>query len=211
MVVVPFSSDYNAADGLGAASTGAAGGLIGGRETGVLLSVPIEYCHTRTTITPDLHSDLFVSPSLQAYGTGLKDSLEEGWKAAIRSWEGGRARLYRGHDVSGHIFILTLCILFLTDQIVGVLYPSHTSTTSGTLAKNDPSHNAIPKNHATQIRKVRGAEAYAFQGTLGLLALWWWMAIMTSVYFHTPQEKLSGFCEFSFFGGFLAFWEMDGH
>lgn len=48
------------------------------------------------------------------------------------------------------------------------------------------------------MRKVRGVEKWAFQGTLALLALWWWMAIMTSVYFHTPQEKLSGFCEFLF-------------
>ncbi|KIM23360.1 hypothetical protein M408DRAFT_27926, partial [Serendipita vermifera MAFF 305830] len=76
-----------------------------------------------------------------------------------------------GHDVSGHIFLLTLCILFLTDQVLGVLYPSR----------------------AAVVRKVRGFENWALQGTLALLALWWWMAIMTSVYFHTPQEKLSGF------------------
>jgi Inositol phospholipid synthesis and fat-storage-inducing TM len=180
-VVVPFSPSI---DGLGDAP--GIDGLIGGKEGGVLLSVPIEYCHTRTTITPDLHPHLLFSssssPTIQSYGrpSGLYENLEEAWKEAVRSWKGGRARLYKGHDVSGHIFLLTLCILFLTDQVVGVLYP--------------PSH--IPAGvKAGTMRGVRGPEAWAFRGTLALLALWWWMAIMTSVYFHTPQEKLSGFRE----------------
>jgi hypothetical protein len=179
VVVVPFSTDYSAIDGLGEASViPGIDGLIGGRENGVLLNVPIEYCHARTTITPDAHAHLFVSPSIQSYGVELKENIEEVWKEAIESWKGGRARLYKGHDVSGHIFLLTLCILFLTDQVVGVLYPSH-----------------IPTVKAGTMRKVRGLETWAFQGTLALLALWWWMAIMTSVYFHNPQEKLSGFRE----------------
>jgi hypothetical protein len=179
-VVVPFSPTYSAIDGLGEAAVNPGiDGLIGGKESGVLLNVPIEYCHTRTTITPDLHAHLFTSPSIQSYGhSGLKENLEEAWKEAVESWKGGRARLYKGHDVSGHIFLLTLCILFLTDQVVGVLYPSH-----------------IPTVKAGTMRGVRGPEAWAFRGTLVLLALWWWMAIMTSVYFHTPQEKLSGFRE----------------
>lgn len=104
-------------------------GLVGGPENGVLLSVPLEYCHTRTTITADTHAELLTQSFLQspsALSSGFKEGLEESWKQAVQSWKGGRAKLYKGHDVSGHIFLLTLCITFLTDQVIGVLYPSGT-------------------------------------------------------------------------------------
>jgi hypothetical protein len=117
-----------------------------------LVDVPLEYCHMKTTVTTDTHPHLF-SSFLVPPPTDFR----------------GRPRLYRGHDVSGHIFLLTLCILFLTDQLSSALLPKP--------------------------RFISQLHALAINSTLGLLAIWWWMAIMTAVYFHTPQEKLSGFCE----------------
>jgi hypothetical protein len=79
----------------------------------------------------------------------------------------GRPRLYRGHDVSGHIFLLTLCIFFLADQIALSLKPRPA---------------VMSRIHAT-----------ALNAALALLGIWWWMSLMTAVYFHTPMEKITGF------------------
>ena len=117
-----------------------------------IMSVPLEYCHAKTTITTADHPHLFTSSLIPP-------------PPEFRA----RPRLYKGHDVSGHIFLLTLGICFLTDQLTAALHPKP---------------RFIPRAHA-----------YAINATLGLLAMWWWMAIMTSVYFHSPVEKLSGFGE----------------
>ncbi|KAI9442755.1 hypothetical protein H4582DRAFT_1308753 [Lactarius indigo] len=69
-------------------------------------------------------------------------------------------RLRRGHDVSGHVFLLTLAVLFLADQL-------------------------------RQTRKV--AHVYARTAVGGLLVLWVFSLWVTSVYFHSPSEKISGF------------------
>lgn len=120
----------------------------GGAPT--IMSVPLEYCHTKTTITTTEHAHLFASSLVPPPADFA-----------------GRPRLYKGHDVSGHIFLLTLAICFLTDQLTSALNPKP--------------------------RIISKAHALAINSTLALLAIWWWMAIMTSVYFHTPVEKLSGF------------------
>ena len=70
-------------------------------------------------------------------------------------------RLRRGHDVSGHVFLLTLAVLFLADQL-------------------------------RQTRSV--AHVYARAAVGALLALWVFSLWVTGVYFHSPSEKISGFC-----------------
>ena len=119
-----------------------------------LLNVPLEYCHTKSTVGIDTHPALFTSMLMPP---------PETWR--------GRPRLYRGHDVSGHIFLLTLCIFFLADQIALSLKPR-------------PAF--ISRIHAT-----------ALNAALALLGIWWWMTLMTAVYFHTPMEKITGFGTFS--------------
>jgi len=79
----------------------------------------------------------------------------------------GRPKLYSGHDVSGHIFLLTLCTFFLADQI--------------DLSLN-PRPAIISRSHAI-----------ALNAALALLGIWWWMSLMTAVYFHNPMEKITGF------------------
>ncbi|RPB15364.1 hypothetical protein P167DRAFT_468960, partial [Morchella conica CCBAS932] len=67
-----------------------------------------------------------------------------------------------GHDLSGHTFLLTHASLFLWSEVMPVL------------------------------RGVRGWRGWRTGGVVGLLAVWWWMLLMTGVYFHTWREKLTG-------------------
>jgi len=121
-----------------------------GNDAPHLLNVPLEYCHTKSTVGIDTHPALFTSMLMPP---------PETWR--------GRPRLYRGHDVSGHIFLLTLCIFFLADQIALSLKPRPA---------------VLSRIHAT-----------ALNAALALLGVWWWMSLMTAVYFHNPMEKITGF------------------
>ncbi|KAK9452962.1 inositol phospholipid synthesis and fat-storage-inducing TM-domain-containing protein [Dipodascopsis uninucleata] len=68
-----------------------------------------------------------------------------------------------GHDVSGHAFLLTHSSLFLWFEILPVLL-----------------EGGIFLRHVNT--KI----------VFGLLAMWWWMLLMTSIYFHTFLEKITG-------------------
>jgi hypothetical protein len=118
--------------------------------------VPNQYCYTHTTITPETHPSLFAR-------TGLLDTK---WLS--------RPRLRRGHDVSGHLFLLTMSVLFLADQLRSSLSLPFASWSS---------------NHR-----------YAVLGNVTLIAIWLFASYTTSVYFHTAAEKLSGLCEYRLCG-----------
>ncbi|OCH85131.1 hypothetical protein OBBRIDRAFT_821642 [Obba rivulosa] len=121
--------------------------------TGAVVPVPNEYCYKNENISPITHPALFATSLL------VPDS---DWHA--------RPRLRRGHDVSGHIFLLTMSTLFLVDQLKTTFKYSR-----GNRAAWSPAHNwAIVAN--------------IFLVAISLLALY-----TTSVYFHTPFEKLSGY------------------
>ncbi|KAK9451663.1 inositol phospholipid synthesis and fat-storage-inducing TM-domain-containing protein [Limtongia smithiae] len=68
-----------------------------------------------------------------------------------------------GHDVSGHSFILTHSSLFLWYELLPVIVE----------------RGPLARQINTKI-------------VLGLLALWWWMLLMTATYFHTFAEKVTG-------------------
>lgn len=122
----------------------------GGDVGAQVLSVPVEYCERRRPITAAEHAHLFQ----QAIGVA---SIPDSWR--------GVPRLTRGHDVSGHVFLLSLSILTLVDDVA----------TGGTF-------DALADR-----AQLAGGVA-----TAALVALWYWMLLMTSVYFHAPLEKLSG-------------------
>ena len=82
-----------------------------------------------------------------------------------------------GMDVSGHTFLLTFSILL----IVSSLRPSLT-------------HLWLTKRPHLVPRTLR----LAIYANLGLLAIWWWMLLMTSFYFHGPLEKFAGLALGSF-------------
>ncbi|KAH7888464.1 inositol phospholipid synthesis and fat-storage-inducing TM-domain-containing protein [Phlebopus sp. FC_14] len=116
--------------------------------SGVAFSVPNEFCFTKSTVSPLTHPSLFAMPFVLP---------EEQWTVI--------PRLRKGHDVSGHVFLLTMSVLFLADQI-------------------EPSLRA-----AAWSRWHRWAVGFTASVLgLGLLSL-----ITTSVYFHTPLEKFTGY------------------
>lgn len=71
-------------------------------------------------------------------------------------WEGG-------HDLSGHVFILTHSSLFIWYEILPILVQE----------------SSLLNDNATK-------------AAFALLAGWWWMLLMTAAYFHTWREKLTG-------------------
>jgi len=115
--------------------------------SGELITVPTDYCLTKSTITPITHPDIFSSSFI----------LPEGWS--------GIPRLRKGHDVSGHIFLLTMSILFLADQL-------RLSLRSGS---------------STLQHKV------VIAANLILIGIWLFGTLTTSVYFHSPFEKVTGY------------------
>ncbi|KAF8466947.1 inositol phospholipid synthesis and fat-storage-inducing TM-domain-containing protein [Kalaharituber pfeilii] len=78
-------------------------------------------------------------------------------KLAKGNWRGG-------HDLSGHVFMLTHASLFLLSELLPIFY------------KGDFIHR----------------QHWATYSVMGLLFLWWWMLVVTGVYFHTWREKLTG-------------------
>ncbi|KAJ7072197.1 inositol phospholipid synthesis and fat-storage-inducing TM-domain-containing protein [Mycena amicta] len=113
------------------------------------LSLPAEYCHAATAVSPETHPALFASSSSLVFPID--------WRAT--------PRLRRGHDVSGHIFLLTLSILLLAQQ----LGPSFSLTRWST------------------------PHTIAVYANLALIAIWLLACGTTSVYFHSPGEKITGY------------------
>lgn len=118
--------------------------------SGAAFAVPHEYCLTKVRLSPASHPGLFASPLVLP---------EVPWSTM--------PRLRRGHDVSGHVFLLTMSILFLADQLT-------------------PSLRAAwwPRMHT-----------WAVVAAVGLVTIWLFALGTTSVYFHTPLEKLTGYRE----------------
>jgi hypothetical protein len=120
------------------------------------LSVPSQFCHSKARLSPLTHPELFITP--------LTLPQNNEWSA--------RPRFLRGHDVSGHIFLLTLAVLFLADQLDPLIKLHQNSRLSNTVSR---------------VHRV------AMYFGIALSALWIWMVLMTSVYWHTPHEKITGF------------------
>jgi hypothetical protein len=126
-----------------------------GAECGLHLGpasfVPIHasFCAAGVPVTRALHPELFPLVLVGAFEADDQRQFVP--------------RLRRGHDVSGHVFLLTLGVLFLADQL----------------------------------RQARHAGVYARAAVRALVALWVFSLWITSVYFHSPAEKISGFCTFA--------------
>ncbi|KAI0074364.1 hypothetical protein K474DRAFT_1648008 [Panus rudis PR-1116 ss-1] len=126
--------------------------------SGGTLNVPHEFCYTKSTISPSTHPSLFSAPF------AIPDS--DSWSAI--------PRLRRGHDVSGHLFLLTMGILFLADQLRYSFARVRTPSGEEDSVRWSPLHR------------------YAVCANFGLLGLMLLSIYTTSVYFHTPFEKLTG-------------------
>jgi len=127
---------------------------------GGIITVPNDLCYTRTTISPATHPALFAASLVMP---------EASWRA--------QPRLRRGHDVSGHIFLLTMSVLFLVDQLRHSFksVPSSSNNGRNTQMSWPPLH------------------VWAVLGNLMIIAVSMFSLYTTSVYFHTPFEKFTGF------------------
>ena len=118
--------------------------------SGESIDVPIEYCYTRSSLSPTTHPTLFASLAMDL-------TTANHWSA--------RPRLRKGHDVSGHIFLLTMSILFLADQI----------------------------SHSFKSTRWTSGHNFAVMVNVLLIAIWMLATGTTALYFHTPFEKVTGF------------------
>lgn len=121
--------------------------------TGDQLSLPNEYCYSKQHVSPESHPELFTTSF----------SVPDEWSTL--------PRLRRGHDVSGHIFLLTMSVLFLADQ----LRPS------------------------LRVQQWSLYHKLAVAANVSLIGIWLFASYTTSAYFHTPGEKITGFCESDLF------------
>ena len=141
-------------------------------------SIDSAYCRSRSTITPSSHPSLFVGLSL-----GEKKALRPIWKG--------------GHDISGHTFLMVLSALFLLEEVAGFLPYLLPSASTGLFprqmwAVSNPFRlSRTDKDHTTQ-GEVDWRAVAAVSFALALVGLWSWMLLMTALYFHTPQEKITG-------------------
>ncbi len=120
-----------------------------------VISVPAAFCDTRIPVSPVTHPALFSDPALASFAG---HQFKPDFKAV--------PRLYKGHDISGHTFLLTLCTLFLIDALVRARRGAATTP--------------------SVIAQVVG---------WGFVALWLVMLGSTAVYFHTWGEKASAYGE----------------
>jgi len=119
--------------------------------TGDPMIVPTELCLARSSLSPASHPQIFPQ--------SLSFTLPLDWHSA--------PRLRRGHDVSGHIFLLTMSSLFLADQLRYSLGVKNRSL----------AHNiALSANAIVILCCIFGTYT-------------------TSLYFHSPLEKFSGYRE----------------
>ncbi|TFK73947.1 hypothetical protein BDN72DRAFT_813484 [Pluteus cervinus] len=114
--------------------------------SGDYITLPEELCYAGASVSPRTHPELFKSTFV----------LSPDWRA--------RPRLRKGHDVSGHTFLLAMAILFLVDQ----LRPS------------------LRERVWSPLHKV------AITLHVALIAIWFVAVLTTSLYFHVPFEKYTG-------------------
>lgn len=120
-----------------------------------------------------------VPSALSSDGGGMSALVEgkcEGRKGDY--WSGG-------HDVSGHTFLLVHSSLFLWETIspsLPSLFPYFFPHAPR------PSPAAAPAS----VRQPNPILQLATLPALALILLWWWMLLMTSLFFHSPVEKVSG-------------------
>lgn len=106
---------------------------------------------------------------------------------------GGRWR--GGHDISGHIFMLTLSSAFLLYELyIADTHSAHPSVSPAAAAKvahdlTDEERKAVGGWESETAAKVRVYARYFLWGVVGLD---FWMIMMTAIWFHTWTEKVSG-------------------
>ncbi|GLB37558.1 putative inositol phospholipid synthesis and fat-storage-inducing TM [Lyophyllum shimeji] len=115
--------------------------------SGDLVVVPEEHCFTKSFLSPQSHPHLFAAAT-----------------AIAPTWT-GTPRLRRGHDISGHIFLLIMSTLFLVDQL----------------------------RYSLHVERRPLLHTIAMISNIALIGIWLLATYTTSLYFHSPVEKVTGF------------------
>lgn len=129
-------------------------------------SVEDLYCRTRTPLSSSSHPALFSSQSSK--------SIRAMWKG--------------GHDISGHTFIMVLSSLLLLEDVAPYLAEILGRSALGQLLFPQQQQASAVRGRTNWTPQAKVAVA----ATLGLVGLWGWMLLNTAIYFHRPQEKISG-------------------
>lgn len=96
---------------------------------------------------------------------------------------GARGEYWRGgHDVSGHAFMMIHCGMFVFELVYPLLPALFPSLFRYAASARPP---AAPKRFHPVVMLL----GYA---AVAMIALCWWMLLMTSLFFHSSSEKLTG-------------------
>ncbi|PWN46909.1 hypothetical protein IE53DRAFT_283674 [Violaceomyces palustris] len=121
-------------------------------------------------VSPSLSSLSSLDPqSCLKVSTSTQSIQSTGGGGGVRpNWRGG-------HDLSGHTFLLTLSTLCILEDLTPFL----------------PKLLGGGGLDRTQQRDWKRSLSLTF--SLTLISIWSWMLLMTSLYFHSPAEKVSAF------------------
>ncbi|KAF3928849.1 hypothetical protein ABW20_dc0101430 [Dactylellina cionopaga] len=114
--------------------------------------------------------ELYQAPGNHRFTINVEEAFSSAaCKVAGGKWDGG-------HDLSGHAFMLTHASLFLWAETLPRLMDFWWRG------------NVDSRNSTLLTMEWYGVHWFVWS----ILGLWWWMLLMTSVYFHTWPEKISG-------------------
>jgi hypothetical protein len=91
-----------------------------------------------------------------------------------------------GHDMSGHIFLLVHALFFLAN----LFYP--TFRRMFIPRRSSGARQQQQQGDEGEEKPLTPLERWTGYAGIALILLWWWMILMTSLFFHRPEEKLSG-------------------
>lgn len=109
-------------------------------------------------------------------------------KASGGKWKGG-------HDISGHVFLLTLGVAFLTQEVGwAVLRWSGQQAEERSVVMSDGALKSASVESDASIVQAANQPILGAGGKLAVavMALSTWMLLMTAIYFHTWFEKFTG-------------------
>lgn len=106
-------------------------------------------------------------------------------KLAGGQWKGG-------HDISGHVFLLTLGSAFLGMEILPVVLRYAGLREERAVRNKEGAVGRAGPGVGVGDEEVRREEGSGVGGAVIVAGLSWWMLLMTAAYFHTWVEKFAG-------------------
>lgn len=137
-----------------------------------------QYCYAGRSLSAKDHPHLFSAFSDADASTSL---LRPRWKG--------------GHDISGHTYILVVASLYLLEEITPFIPYLFSPSMHDWVARLIPRPLWAPQDPFStthQPQTIARRNLIAMVAVLMLIGFWTMSLAITAVYFHTPQEKVSG-------------------